>query len=73
MSIKETSANAATATAIGSGAVGYPGVVGWVNEYYQVIWLSISFFSALTALLFYYLNWRENRKRTEHLLKVPAE
>ncbi len=62
MSFKENAGNAATGTAIGSGAV------GWVNENYLIIWLGISGFSAVTAFVFYVLNYLENRKRTEHLL-----
>ena len=68
MSIKETSGNAATVTAIGSGAV------GWVNEHYLVLWLGISAFSAVTALVFYILNYLENKKQTNHLVNgTPSE
>ncbi len=65
MSIKETSANAATVTAINSGAVG---AAGWVNENYQMLMLGIAATSTIAAIILGILNHRENRKRTEHLV-----
>ena len=65
MSLKETSANAATGTAITSGAVG---AAGWVNENYQLLMFGIAAVSFLMSAILGTLNHLEKRKVTEHLV-----
>jgi len=64
MSIRETSANAATVTAINSGAVG---AAGWVNENYQMLMLGIAATSTIAAIILGVLNHLERRRVRVHL------
>lgn len=66
MTSKESVANVATLTTISSGTAGF---TGWVDEHYQLLMLSVTVLSFLTAALFYWLNYRENVRRTDHLTR----
>lgn len=65
MSIKETSGNALTGTAITSSVAG---ANGWVNENYQILMLCIALVSTVGAIWLGILNHRERKRATNHLV-----
>ena len=65
MSFRENVGNAATVTAVNSGAAG---AAGWVDDNYRMLMLAISATSLLIGAILGWMNHLENRKRTEHQL-----